>query len=346
MSIDQNRRLGVGIIGAGIMGRSHAASFGSDRRTRLVGVASLPAAGAKELAQAYEAPFHCEDYRELLARPDIDLVTIATPDHMHRDICTAAAAAGKHFMVEKPLTTNLAEADALIAAVEASGVKAMTCFNHRWIPAYARAHQEIAAGHVGKPVLAYARKNDRIHVPTKMLSWAAATTPAWFLSCHDVDLVTWFFGPEAKASEVYATAVWGVLRGRGIETPDAIQAQVRFSGGQLATFEACWIYPDTYPSMTDSFIEIVGEKGMMHLKRDSEQIELATEAAFEYPRTSIGAMIHGVQRGAVSEALQHVVTCVLEDKEPLVTLESSRHVTAILDALHRSLESGVGEKVR
>jgi predicted dehydrogenase len=345
LSIDQNSRLGVGIIGAGIMGRAHAASFKSDRRTRLVGVASMPVAGAKELADAYDAPFHCEDYRELLARPDIDLVTIATPDHLHRDICAAAAAAGKHFMVEKPLTTSLSEADALIASVKASGVKAMTCFNHRWIPAYARAHQEIVAGNVGRPVLAYARKNDRIFVPTKMLSWAASTTPAWFLSCHDVDLVTWFFGEEAKATEVYATAVWGVLRGRGIETPDAIQAQVRFLGGQLATFEACWIYPDSYPSMTDSFIEIVGEKGMMHLKRDSEQVELATETSFEYPRTSIGSTIHGETRGAVYEVVQHMVTCVLEDKEPLVTLDSSRHVTAILDALHRSLASGVGEKV-
>lgn len=345
MSIDQNSRLGVGIIGAGIMGRAHAASFKSDRRTRLVGVASMPVTGARELADAYGAPFHCEDYRELLARPDIDFVTIATPDHLHRDICAAAAAAGKHFMVEKPLTTSLAEADALIAAVKDSGVKAMTCFNHRWIPAYARARQEIEAGHVGRPVLAYARKNDRIYVPTKMLSWAASTTPAWFLSCHDIDLVTWFFGEDAVATEVYATAVWGVLRGRGVETPDAIQAQVRFSGGQLATFEACWIYPDSYPSMTDSFIEVVGEKGMMHLKRDSEQVELATEASFEYPRTSIGSTIYGETRGAVYEAVQHMVTCVLEDKAPLVTLESSRHVTAILDALHRSLESGVGEKV-
>lgn len=84
---------------------------------------------------------------------------------------------------------------------------------------------------------------------------------------------------------------------------------------------------------------------MMHLKRDSEQVELATEKGFEYPRTSIGVMLYGEQRGAVADALHHMVTCVLEDKEPLVTLESSRHVTAILDALHRSVASGVAERV-
>ncbi|MFY9240051.1 MAG: Gfo/Idh/MocA family oxidoreductase [Roseovarius sp.] len=338
--------LGIGIIGAGIMGRSHAASIRSDRRTRLLGVASMPEDGARALAEEYGAPFHCADYRDLLARPEIDMVTIATPDHLHADICGAAAEAGKHFMVEKPLTTDLEEADALIAKVKASGIKAMTCFNHRWIPPYARAMAEIEAGSIGRPRLAYARKNDRIYVPTQMLSWAASTTPSWFLSSHDIDLVTWFFGPEAKATEVYASAVWGVLRGRGIETPDAVQAQVRFNGGQVATFESCWIYPDTYPTMTDSFIEVVGEDGVLHLTRTSDQVELATKDAFEYPRSSIGALIHGEQKGAVSDAIQHMVTCILEGGVPLVTFESSRHVTAILDALHRALESGRPEAVR
>lgn len=336
--------LGVGIIGAGIMGRAHAAALRSDRRTKLVGVASLPLEAARELAEQYRAPFWTDDYRALLARPDLDLVTIATPDHLHRDIGLAAVAAGKHFVVEKPLTTGLEEADELIAAVRASGTKAMVSFNHRWIPAYARAYDDIRRNAIGRPVLAYARKNDRIFVPTTMLSWAASTTPAWFLACHDVDLVTWFL--DGRAEEVYATAVWGVLRRRGIETPDAIQAQIRYDGGRVATFEACWIYPNSYPSMTDSFIEVVGERGMMHLKRDSEQIELATADGFEYPRTSTGALIHGEQRGSVPEALFHMTTCILEDRVPLVTLESSRHVTAILDAIHRSVDSGRAERVR
>ena len=343
MSSSQNVRLGVAIIGAGIMGRSHAASLSCDRRVKLVGVAGLPVETATALAREYDAQIATADYRELLERTDIHVVTIATPDHLHREICLAAAAAGKNFMVEKPLTTNLAESDELISSVRDTGVLAMACFNHRWIPAYARAYQDIENGRIGRPVLAYARKNDRIFVPTEMLNWAGSTTPAWFLSSHDIDLVTWFFG--ARATEVYATAISGVLSGRGIDTPDAIQAQVRFDGGQVATFESCWIYPNTFPSMTDSFVEIIGESGVMHLKRDSEQIEVATNDEFEYPRTSLGIELHGEQRGAVTDALFHFVSCVLEGRQPLVTLESSRHVTAVLDALHRSLASGVGERV-
>ena len=171
------------------------------------------------------------------------------------------------------------------------------------------------------------------------MSWASGTSPAWFLSSHDIDLVCWFFGDDT-ATEVYATGVRGVLEGRGINTEDAIQAQVRFASGAVATFESCWIYPDTFPSMVDSFIEVIGEEGMIHLDRKDDQLEIATQRSFDYPRTSIMPVMHGVQYGALAAVLSHVIGCVQSGAKPLVTLQSSRHVTAILDAIHRSITAG------
>ncbi|MBM3534766.1 MAG: Gfo/Idh/MocA family oxidoreductase [Alphaproteobacteria bacterium] len=332
--------VGVGLIGAGIMGRGHAQAVSQDPRAKLVGVASLE--GAEALAGRYGA-LATRDYSELLKRSDISMVIVATPDHAHYAICKAALEAGKHVLVEKPLTVDLGECDRLIETARTSRRKLMACFSHRWIPPYWAAHESVAAGKIGRPVLAYARKNDRIFVPTKMLSWAAGTTSAWFLSSHDIDLVTWYMGD--KAVEVYATAVWGVLRARGIETPDAIQAQVRFAKGGVATFESCWIYPDTYPTVTDSFIEVVGETGVIHLERKHEQLEIASEQSYEWPRTLVKPMIAGRQQGALTEVIHHLIACVRDNREPLVTLESSREVTAILDAIHRSCASGKPEKV-
>lgn len=336
--------LGVGIIGAGIMGASHAASLAGDPRTRLLGVAGLPLRTAQELGTRYGAGLVTEDYRQVIDHPGISLITVATPDHLHREICLAAAEAGKHVMVEKPLTTSLDEADALVEAVESSGITAMVCFNHRWIPSYAQAYAVISAGRIGRPVMAYARKNDRIHVPTRMLSWAGSTTSAWFLSSHDIDLVTWFMG--ARPTQVYATAVRGVLEARGIDTPDGIQAQVRYEGGGVATFESCWIYPDTFPTMTDSFIEVIGQEGVIHIPRKDDQLEIATQEGYTFPRLSVGVDIHGQRHGAVTAALAHMVSCVLEQRKPLISLQSSRDVIAVLDALHRSLDSDQPETVR
>jgi predicted dehydrogenase len=319
------------------MGRAHASALSDDPQAEVVAIASLDDVSAQALAKTHDIRRVTRDYQDLLADPEIDLVTIATPDHLHAEIAIAAAQAGKHMIIEKPLTTSLADADRVIAAVRAAGVTAMTLFNHRWVPAYALAQERIAAGQIGEAVLGYARKNDHIYVPTEMLQWASGTTCAWFLSSHDIDLMTWFFNDEAV--EVYASAVTKVLRARGIDTPDAIQAQVRYKNGAVATFESCWVYPNTFPTMTDSFMEVIGTDGVIHLPRTIEQFEIATHERYEYPRTQLMTTIHGRQRGAVHAALIQALDCIRTGREPLVTLASSRHVTAILEAIHQSIEA-------
>src|SRR5699024_4250103 len=151
------------------------------------------------------------------------------PDFAHRDASLAAAKAGRHVLIEKPMATTGEDAEAILAAVKASGVRAMTLFNQRWLPAYWQAKQELAKPESGPPIMAYARKNDTLFVPTQMITWADRSSPSWFLSSHDVDLVTWFF--DEPAVEVFATAVRRILVDRGIDTPDAVQAQVRFASG-------------------------------------------------------------------------------------------------------------------
>ncbi|AIJ26227.1 MULTISPECIES: Gfo/Idh/MocA family protein [Amycolatopsis] len=332
----------VGIVGAGIMGRAHAAALSDHPAAVVTAISSRTKESAQALAKTYHARSH-PDHESLVADPEVDLVVVATPDHLHADVVVAAAEAGKHVLVEKPFTTSTVDADRALAAVRRAGVLGMTLFNHRWVPAYAQAQQRIAAGDLGKPVLAYARKNDTIHVPTKMIPWAAETTPAWFLSSHDIDLVSWLF--DDVAVEVYANAVHGKLRELGVDTPDAVQAQVRYRGGAVATFEACWIYPDTFPTMTDSFVEVIGEQAVVHLDRKCEQIEIATERAFEYPRNLLLRTVHGRPAGAVRDALWHMVDCVRAGTAPLVTMESSRHVSAVLEAAHASIASGQPERV-
>lgn len=331
-----------GIAGTGRIASDFVRDLANIEDAAAVAVGSRTAAGAAGFAETRGIARAHGSMEELAADPGVDIVYVAGIHPVHRDHAVMMMRAGKHVLVEKPLTVDLGEADKLIEIVKRSGLKLMACFSHRWIPSYWATHERVAAGKIGRPVMAYARKNDRIWVPTKMLGWAAGTTPAWFLSSHDIDLVTWWMGD--RATEVYATAVWGVLRGRGIETPDAVQAQVRFARGGVATFESCWIYPDTFPSMTDSYIEVIGESGVIHLDRKDEQLHVASEAAYEWPRIAIMPKIAGKQQGALTEVVQHFIACVRDDKAPLVTLESSREVTAILDAIHRSIASGKPEK--
>jgi len=343
MAADRRDPIRIGIVGAGIMARFHAETLADHPGAAVTAIASRKTSSADALAREISGCRTLATWEELVADDEIDVVIVATPDHLHADPAVAAVEAGKDVLIEKPLTTSSEDARRVVDAVRGSEVVAMTLFNHRWVPAYADAFERMRAGDLGTPVMAYAHKNDRIFVPTQMIGWAGSTTSAWFLSSHDIDVVTWLL--DDRPTEVFATAVHGKLTGLGIDTPDAVQAQVRYAGGAVATFESCWIYPDTFPTMVDSYTEIVGTEGVIHLDRKREQIEVATSQGFEFPSTVVQRRVHGVAAGAVRDCLWHFLDRVVDRAEPLVTVEEAATVTAVLEAIHASTVSGKPEPV-
>jgi predicted dehydrogenase len=316
------------------MGELYARIYTAHPMASLVAVSSRRTSKLEE----FEARFGVKgyvDYRKMIDRKDIDAVVIATPDDAHFDPAKRALEAGKHVLIEKPLTTSVAEADELIRLAASNRLKIQVTFNHRWLPPYQNAKQSAQNGEIGTLLSGFARKNDTIYVPTEMISWAGKTTPAWFLSSHDIDLMRWFF-----ASEPIEARAWGrqeVLRMRGIPTYDIIQAQVRFASGAIATFESGWIYPNTFPTIVDSFIELIGSEGHLHLDRKRESVELSTPKAFTYPKNFITQEIFGRLRGAFPACLEDFLYAILDDSEPHVTGYDGRQVTATLAAIHESL---------
>lgn len=330
----------IGIVGAGIMGRGNALSLSGLPEVEVTAVTSRSAESAGRLADEIEGrgasrPAVHPDLDTLLADESVDAVVLTTPDDLHGDMMVRAASAGKHILVEKPLTTSVAEADAAVKAIRANGVVAMCLFNHRWVPAYAQAYDLLAD--LGEGAVAYARKDDTIFVPTEMLSWADRTTCAWFLSSHDIDLVSWLLRDQVQ--RVYATARWGKLRSLGIETPDAIQIQAEYSRGAVATFESAWIYPNTFPTTVDSYVSVVASDGVVQLDRQKESVVVARPDSYTYPRNMLQRVMHGIPAGAYADAIAHWVSCCRTGKQPLITIESSRNVTAVLEAAHTSIET-------
>jgi predicted dehydrogenase len=328
--------LRVGIVGAGLMGRGNALALSGERDVVITTVTSRTRSSAEALAASQSRPVRvAESLDDLLAGDDVDAVVLATPDHLHGDMMVAAAEAGKHILVEKPFTTSVTEADRAVQAIRSAGVVAMCLFNHRWVPAYAQA-KELTAD-LGEAVVGYARKDDTIHVPTKMLSWADQTTCAWFLSSHDIDLMNWLVGD--RVVRVYATARWGRLRDLGIDTPDAVQIQAEYARGATATFESAWIYPETFPTMVDSYVTLACEDGVVQIDRQKENVVLATPQAYSYPRNLLQRVQHGIPAGAYRDAIRHFVDCCMTGAEPLISVESSREVTAVLEAAHESIRT-------
>ena len=148
----------------------------------------------------------------------------------------------------------------------------------------------------------------------------------------------WFFGSEPVEAHAYGSK--NVLAARGIDTYDVIQTQVKFASGAFATFESAWIYPNTFPTIVDSFVEALGTSGHLHFDRKRESIEMSNSDRFAYPKVFLCHEVFGKLRGAFVDCLSDFIDAILNDTEPRVTAFDGRQVTAVLDAISRSLAGG------
>jgi predicted dehydrogenase len=334
----------IGVIGLGIMGEQYTRIYRAHPLAEVTAICTRRRERLDEIGDKYGIHERYTDFAEMLAHAPIDAVCVATPDFAHYEPVKTAIEAGKHVLCEKPFTTDLREADELLALVRSKPqIKLQVAFNHRWLSSYYHGFTQIRAGAIGRPLAGYARKNDTIWVSTEMIDWAARSTPIHFLGAHDIDLLRWFFASEPV--EVRAYGVKDVLAGRGIDTYDLIQAQVKFASDSFATVESGWIYPNVFPTIVDSFVEVVGSGGHLHFDRKRESIEMSTEKQFTYPKVFLTSEIFGKLRGAFVECLSDFLDAVTSGAEPKVTAFDGRQVSAVLDAVTRSLDTGQTEKV-
>ena len=151
------KKLNIGLVGCGFMGRTHSNAFSKvnqffdlEYQPVLKAVCARNAEGAKAFAGNWGFEAFETDWRELVARDDIDLVDIASPNDTHAEIAIAAAKAGKMVMCEKPLGRNAAEAEKMVAAVEAAKRPNMVWYNYRRVPAVTLAKQLVDEGRLGR----------------------------------------------------------------------------------------------------------------------------------------------------------------------------------------------------
>jgi predicted dehydrogenase len=258
-------RLRVALLGAGFMGKTHSnayrqAGFFFELPFALemaVLCGRDPEATAARAAQ-WGWSEAAADWRAVVARPDIDLVDIATPNALHAEMAIAAARAGKAVMIEKPLALNETEAEAVAAAVREipNGV----WFNYRRAPAVQLARQIIDEGRIGQVFHYRAVYLQEWGLdPTRRPGWkldpeAAGGGVIPDLLSHAVDLALWLNGPIAEVQAMQAT----FAAGRRVE--DAATVLVRFENGSLGTFEASRFATG---AQNRNQFEIHGERGML-----------------------------------------------------------------------------------
>ncbi len=258
--MSDQRPLRVGLVGYGFMGRTHANAFRQvpqffdvGHRPVLQAVCARNQVAAEKFAARWGFASVETDWRRLVERPDIDLVDIASPNDTHAEIAVTAAQAGKMVMCEKPLGRNAAEAERMVAAVEAAGVANMVWYNYRRVPAVTLAKQLVDEGRLGR-IFHYRAKFLQDWTISKDLPQGGAAL--WRLDvnvagsgvtgdllAHCIDTALWLNGGISEVSAMTETFIKErphQLTGRvePVRIDDASAFLARFANGSLATFEA------------------------------------------------------------------------------------------------------------
>jgi len=256
--------LGVGLVGYAFMGAAHSQAwrtaphaFDLPLRPHLAVLCGRDAAAVRIAAARLGWTATETDWHALIKRDDVDLVDVCTPGYLHAEIAIAALEAGKHVLCEKPLANTLAEAEDMAAAAARAatrGVRAMTGFNYRRVPAVALARQLVTEGRIGQ--LRHVRASylqDWLVDPSFPLTWRlqrerAGSGALGDLGAHIVDLTQYLTGELiAGVSAVTATFVaerplaeapGAAPRSGPVTVDDAAVFTARLSSGALASFEA------------------------------------------------------------------------------------------------------------
>ena len=254
------KKLNIGLIGYGFMGRTHSNAFRKvtnffdvPYQPVLKAVCARDAGKLKAFAERWGYESIETDWRKLIARDDIDVIDIACPNDVHKEIAIAAAKAGKMILCEKPLSLDGKQGEEMVKAVEKAGVRNMVWYNYRRVPAVTLAKQLIDEGKLGR-IFHYRAKFLQDWTISKDLPqggaglWrldvkVAGSGVTGDLLAHCIDTALWLNGSIAEVTAMTETFVkerkhtlTGKVQKVGID--DACAFLARFSNGSLATFES------------------------------------------------------------------------------------------------------------
>lgn len=260
----------IGVVGAGLYGRVHLAAF--RQRERLAGDVCLAAFADMnpEVRRAAEEEFGVKGYaglEDMLLNEDLDGVAVVTPDHLHHDLVMACLDAGRHVFVEKPLSTDIAEAKAMADKAERLGLLLQVDFHKRFDPYHIDLKLRIRDGELGALQYGYCWMEDILHVGTDMIGqthWNGNGSPGWFLGIHMIDLTCWMMDfPDPV--RVYATGVKGKLQSLGHDIYDSIKANVTYANGATITYDTAVVLPNGYEAVTRQGVKMVGSEGIVEV---------------------------------------------------------------------------------
>ena len=330
------------LIGCGRIAKRHAELLGTGQigGARLAGVCDIDPDRARAFGEQYDVPWFA-DMGEMFAKVEADVASILTPSGMHPAHAMAAAAAGLHVVVEKPMALRLEDADAMIRACDQARVKLFVVKQNRFNVPVVKAREALDQGRFGQLVLGtvrvrWCRDQSYYDQDPWRGTWAQDGGVLSNQASHHIDLLEWFMGPVRS---VHARAKTALVQ---IEAEDTAVATLEFANGALGVIEAT---NATRPKDLEGSLSVLGAKGSVVIGGFAANKMLHWQFADARPedaevleRFSVNPPnVYGYGHQAYYE---HVVHCLSTNSAALVDGLEGRRSLELITALYESIETG------
>lgn len=331
----------IGLIGCGLMARAHLPGYqAAGERAEIVMCCDSNPQLAQELASKINrTPQVVTDWQQVLASHNVDAVDICAPHFLHAPIVLAAAQAGKHILLEKPMAMSLDEARQMVDAANTAGITFMVAQNQRYLPEHAQIQTWLGQGAIGKVIAARIDGNQFLSRIYPKGHWLFSKTLAGggvvrTTAIHKIDLLRYFLGEVRRVTALTSTSGLNP----GMDSEDIAAIALEFENGAIGeaffTFAA---YQNPIPTASHELVILYGTKGMINNIQGWHMYSTEVDT-YSQGMTSLDLPNADYPTSFILE-VAHFLHCVETGEEPLTSGKDNIKTIAVIDAIYRAVET-------
>jgi len=277
--MNERKQIGLAVIGCGVVGRMRSTFAKDYPGIGWIGLADINEDLGKKLKDDIEADYFTSDFAELIARPEVDAVIVATSTWSHVDPILAAVERKLPMLIEKPLATDAVQSAMVLKAIEDAGVDAVVGYTQRFRRRFLVVKERIQTGHIGEATAVVVRAFMNQMAPTgelRLTQDRRHLTPMVVSGTHSLDMAMWMLGDQAKPVSVYAKSTAKIMGAMG--TKDATFGVFTMEDGTIFSMNICWALPKVWPGAVYGLeIGVVGDKGVIDIEDTHRDVIIASE---------------------------------------------------------------------
>jgi predicted dehydrogenase len=328
VAAQDRERVGVGIIGAGKMGRIHATNIAKRvPKAKLVAVSDVVEDSAKKLAAEFEVTNVFTDYLRLVENREVQAIVVATPTLLKPQIVRFACEAGKHVFCEKPIATTFHDAEQVLKSTQKSPAKFQVGYQRRFDPLHVKVKETLESGEIGSVVLVRSTTRDPIPNAAQWPDFKNSGGIFVDTCSHDYDLVRWLCGSEVSRVEAEGTP-------RSQPDQHTVITNLSMANGVVAQVDASRTSSYGY----DVRVEVLGTKGVIITRPDEASSLRLLKGSQEAVATY--SWYPDRFREAYGLEMESFIDCIVSDTDTKVTAQDGKAAVEVAAAARKSMQEG------